>query len=56
MHVFDNSIDLCLGNKSYGLDIVWYCTTPALSWECMLKYTQVDLELLTDYLLGVFVL
>jgi hypothetical protein len=46
--VFENFIDLCLEN-SYGLDPVWYYTTPGLAWDCMLKYTSVELELLTDY-------
>jgi hypothetical protein len=51
--VFENFRDLCL-EKSYGLDPVWYYTTPGLAWDCMLKYTSVELELLTDYEMYLF--
>ena len=51
--VFENFRDLCL-YKSDELDPVWYYTTPGLAWDCMLKYTQVDLELLTDYEMYLF--
>lgn len=32
----------------YGLDPAHYYTTPGLSWDAMLKYTNVELELITD--------
>jgi hypothetical protein len=51
--VFENFRDLCL-EKSYGLDPVWCYTTPGLAWDCMLKYTLVELELLTDYEMYLF--
>lgn len=35
--------------KSYGLDMAWYHTAPGLSWDAILKYTGVNIELLTDY-------
>ena len=50
--VFENFRDLCL--KSYELDPAWYYTTPGLAWDCMLKYTKVELELLTDYEMYLF--
>ncbi|KAK3732403.1 hypothetical protein QZH41_016788, partial [Actinostola sp. cb2023] len=38
--------DVCLEN--YKLDPCWYYTAPGLSWDAMLKMTQIRLELLTD--------
>ena len=38
-----------LAINSCGLDPAWYYTTPGFAWDCMLKYTKVRLELLTDY-------
>lgn len=34
--------------KLYELDPVHYCTLAGYSWDCMLKYTRVELELFTD--------
>lgn len=45
--VFENFRNVCL--KTYGLDPVHYYTAPGLSWDAMLKFTQVELELLTDF-------
>jgi len=45
--VFENFRDLCL--KTYNLDPVYYYTAPGFSFDCMLKYTSIKLELLTDY-------
>ena len=36
------------GMKSYGLDPARYWTLPGYSWDCMLKFTGIELELLTD--------
>jgi len=44
---FKNFRDLCL--KTYGLDPNYYFTSPGMSFDCMLKYTEVNLELLSDY-------
>ncbi|KAF0709819.1 Uncharacterized protein FWK35_00030838, partial [Aphis craccivora] len=34
--------------KTYGLDPAWYYTTPGFAWDCMLKTTEQNIELLTD--------
>ena len=44
--VFEKFRDLCLIN--YGLDPVYYYTSPGLAWDAMLKMTGVNLELLSD--------
>ena len=44
--VFENFRKICL--KNYKLDPAWYLTAPGLSWDAMLKITEVNLELLTD--------
>jgi hypothetical protein len=44
--VFENYRDLTI--KNYGLDPVYYIGVPSLSWSCMLKFTKINLELLTD--------
>jgi len=44
---FKNFKDLCL--KTYGLDPNYYFTAPVMSFDCMLKYTEVNLKLLSDY-------
>eukprot|EP00102_Acyrthosiphon_pisum_P012564 XP_008181781.2 PREDICTED: uncharacterized protein LOC103309046 [Acyrthosiphon pisum] len=45
--VFENFRDLCL--DTYGLDPNYYYTAPGMSFDCMLKYTKVQLQLLSDY-------
>ena len=45
--VFENFRKTCL--KNYGLDPAHYYTSPALSWDALLKHTGIQLELLTDY-------
>lgn len=44
--VFETYRDLCL--KTYKLDPAQYFTAPGLSWDAMLKFTKVKLDLLTD--------
>ena len=34
--------------KTYGLDAVHYYTSPGLAWDAMLKYTETELELISD--------
>ncbi|GFS62164.1 uncharacterized protein TNIN_395461 [Trichonephila inaurata madagascariensis] len=41
--------------KAYNLDPVWYYTAPGLSWDSMLKFTKVKIELLMDYDMYLFV-
>lgn len=51
--VFENFRDLCL--ESYYLDCAHYYTLPGFTFDCMLKYTGVELELLTDYDMFMFI-
>ena len=44
--VFENFRQTC--QKAYGLDPAHYLTAPRLSWDAMLKMTQIELELLSD--------
>ncbi|VVC35208.1 Ribonuclease H-like domain, partial [Cinara cedri] len=45
--VFDNFRDIC--QTTYNLDPAYYYTAPGFSFDCMLKYTGVKLELPSDY-------
>lgn len=44
--VFENFRDVCL--ETYELDPAHYFTAPGLSWDAMLKYTEVTLDLIDD--------
>ena len=44
--VFENFINVCL--TTYELGPTHYYTAPGLSWDAMLKHTQVQLELIDD--------
>jgi len=44
--VFENFRNVCM--KNYGLDPVWYYTSPGLAWDACLKKKGVQLELLSD--------
>jgi hypothetical protein len=44
--VFENFRDVSMTN--YRLDPAQYLTTPSLTWDALLKYTNVELELITD--------
>ena len=44
--VFEEFRNVCLEN--YSLDPAWYYTSPGLSWDALLKYSKINLELLTD--------
>lgn len=45
--VMENFRNVCL--NTYKLDPAWYFTAPGLAWSAMLKTTEIELELLTDY-------
>ena len=51
--VFENFRNMCL--KQYKLDPAHYYTSPGLSWDALLKKSQVKLNLLTDYDMYLFV-
>ncbi len=34
--------------KTYGLDALHYYTSPGLAWDAMLKYTEAELDLISD--------
>ena len=44
--VFENFRKVC--KNIYNLDPGWYFTSPGLAWDPMLKFTKVELELLSD--------
>lgn len=44
--IFECFRSQCL--QIYQLDPAHYCTTPGYTWDAMLKFTKVELELLTD--------
>ncbi len=35
-------------NKAYGLDALHYYTSPGLAWDAMLKFTGIELDLISD--------
>ena len=45
-NIFEKFIDTCL--KYYGLDRCHYFSCPGLSWDAMLKMTNIELEKLSD--------
>ena len=51
--VFENFRNLC--HEQYGLDPAHYYTLPGLSWDALLKKTGVELELLTEMEMYLFV-
>lgn len=51
--VFENFRATCL--RQYELDPAHYYTSPGLSWDALLKKTEVQLELLTDYDMFLFI-
>jgi hypothetical protein len=50
---FENFRDVSM--STYGLDSAHYLTTPSLTWDACLKFTNVELQLLTDPEMFVFV-
>ena len=51
--IFENFRDVCL--KNYKLDPAWYYTSPGLSWDALLKKTEIKLDLLSDINMILFV-
>ena len=44
--VFEKFISICI--KHYELDLCHYCISPGISWDTMLKMTDVKLEKISD--------
>ena len=51
--VFENFTKVCL--EKYGLDPAHYYSSPGLSWDALLKKTGVELELMTDLNMHLFI-
>ena len=51
--VFEKFLELCM--DIYGLDPAHFYTSPGLAWQAALKMTEVELELLTDPGMPLFV-
>ena len=51
--VFENFRKVC--QEKYGLDPAHYYSAPGLSWDALLKKTGVELELLTDMDMCLFI-
>ena len=47
--VFNNFRDMCI--KEYELDPAHFLSLPGLAWQACLKKTNIELELLTDYVM-----
>ena len=51
--VFGKFINTCL--ECYGLDPCHYFSSPRLSWDAMLKITGIELELISDNDMHLFI-
>ena len=51
--MFEKFIKTCL--DYYGLDPCLYFSSPGLSWDAMLKMTGVELELISDIDIHLFI-
>ena len=51
--VFEKFINTCL--HYYGLDPCHYFSSPGLSWDTMLKMTGIELELISDIDMHLFI-
>ena len=51
--IFQTFRKTCMG--AYKLDPLRYYTVPGLSWDALLKLTKIDLELLTDIDMHIFI-
>ena len=45
-NVFEKFINTCL--DYYGLDLCYYFSSARLSWDAMLKMTEIELDLISD--------
>ena len=50
---FAKFINTCLGY--YGLDPCHYFSSPGLSWDAMLKMTEIELDLISDTDMHLFI-
>ena len=53
MHIFEKFIDTSL--EYYGLDPCHYFSSPGLSWDVMLKITAIELELISNIDMYLFI-
>ena len=51
--LFEKFINICL--DYYGLDPCHYFSSPGLSWDAMLKMTAIELELISDIDMHLFI-
>ena len=51
--VFEKFVNTCL--EYYGLDPCHYFSSPGLSWDAMLKMTGIELEVITDIDMHLFI-
>ncbi|KAF2354773.1 hypothetical protein FHG87_014474, partial [Trinorchestia longiramus] len=51
--VFENFKEMCM--KTYLLDLVHYFTMPGLSFDALLKHTEIELDLFEDHDMCLFV-
>ena len=53
MHIFEKFIDTFL--EYYGSDPCDYFSSPGLSWDAMLKITAIELELISNIDMHLFI-
>ena len=53
MHIFEKFIDTFL--EYYGSDPCHYFSSPGLSWDAMLKITAIELELISNIDMYLFI-
>ena len=51
--VFEEFINTCL--EYYGLDPCYYFSSPGLSWDVMLKMTEIELKFISDSNMNYFI-
>ena len=51
--MFKKFLNTCLDN--YGLDPCHYFSSPGLSWDAMLKMTRIELDLISDIDMHLFI-